>query len=94
MIVIINNTVVISIAKLVTTVYMEGNIRDGSRISSWGGEHLNNLRRAEGGANIFGVFRVKNHDFTPKKNHIFSNIRRGGRRMSPPPWIRPCCLHK
>ena len=37
MIVIINNTVVISIAKLVTTVYMEGNIRDGSRISSWGG---------------------------------------------------------
>ena len=29
------------------------------------------LRRAEGGANIFEVFRVKNHDFTPKKNHIF-----------------------
>jgi hypothetical protein len=28
------------------------------------------MRRAEGGANIFGVFRVKNHDFTPK-NHIF-----------------------
>jgi hypothetical protein len=27
--------------------------------------------------NIFGVFRVKNHDFTPK-NHIFSNC--GGRR--------------
>ena len=26
------------------------------------------MRRAEGGANIFGVFRVKNHDFTPK-NH-------------------------
>jgi hypothetical protein len=25
---------------------------------------------AEGGANIFGVFRVKNHDFTPK-NHIY-----------------------
>jgi hypothetical protein len=24
----------------------------------------------EGGANIFGVFRVKNHDFTPK-NYIF-----------------------
>jgi hypothetical protein len=32
---------------------------------------------AEGGAKIFGVFRVKNHDFTPK-NHIFSNCR--GRR--------------
>jgi hypothetical protein len=28
------------------------------------------LRRAEGGAKIFGVFRVKNHEFTPK-NHIF-----------------------
>jgi hypothetical protein len=31
---------------------------------------------AEGGAKIVGVFRVKNHDFTPK-NHIFSNC--GGR---------------
>jgi hypothetical protein len=29
------------------------------------GSHLKKLRRAEGGANIFGVFRVKNHDFTP-----------------------------
>jgi hypothetical protein len=28
------------------------------------------LRRAEGGAKIFEVFRVKNHDFTPK-NPIF-----------------------
>jgi hypothetical protein len=28
------------------------------------------LRRAEGGANIFGIFRVKNHDFTPT-NHVF-----------------------
>jgi hypothetical protein len=34
--------------------------------------HLKKLRRAEGGAKNFGVFRVKNHDFTPK-NHIFSN---------------------
>ena len=33
------------------------------------GVHLKKLRRAEGGAKIFGVFRVKNHDFTPK-NHI------------------------
>jgi hypothetical protein len=41
------------------------------------GAHLKKLRRAEGGANIFGVFRVKNHDFTPK-NHIFSNCE--GRR--------------
>jgi hypothetical protein len=34
------------------------------------GAHLKKLRRAEGGAKIFGVFRVKNHDFTPK-NLIF-----------------------
>ena len=32
--------------------------------------HLKKLRRAEGCAKIFGVFRVKNHDFT-QKNHIF-----------------------
>ena len=36
-----------------------------------GGAHLKKLRREEG---VFGVFRVKNHDFTPK-NHIFSNCR-------------------
>jgi hypothetical protein len=40
------------------------------------------MRRAEGGAKIYGVFRVKNHDFTPK-NHIFSNFRGGARRMRP-----------
>jgi hypothetical protein len=48
------------------------------------GAQLNNLRRAEGGAKFVGVFRVKNHDFTPN-NHIFSNFRGG----PPPPWIRP-----
>jgi hypothetical protein len=37
-----------------------------------GGAHIKKLRRAEGDANILGVFRVKNHDVTPK-NHIFSN---------------------
>ena len=37
-----------------------------------GGAHLKKIRRAEGGAKIFGVFRWKNHDFTPK-SHIFSN---------------------
>ena len=42
-----------------------------------GGAHLNKLRRAEEGANILGVFRVKNHYFTPK-NHSFYNY--GGRR--------------
>ena len=39
---------------------------------SGAGAHLKKLRRTEGGANIVGVFRVKNHDFTPKI-HIFSN---------------------
>ena len=35
-----------------------------------GGALKNNLRRAEGGANIFGVFRVKIHDFTQKKSRL------------------------
>ena len=42
-----------------------------------GGAHLKKLGRVVGGANIFGVFRVKNHDSTPK-NHIFSNFGGGG----------------
>jgi hypothetical protein len=42
-----------------------------------GWAQLKILRRAEGGAKIFGVFGVKNHDFTPK-NLFFSNC--GGRR--------------
>jgi hypothetical protein len=52
---------------------MQGRIQD----FKLGGAYLKKLRRAEGGAKIFGVFRVKNHDFTPK-NHIFSNCE--GRR--------------
>jgi hypothetical protein len=43
-----------------------------TRGGSLEGAHLKKLRRVEGGAKIFGVFRVKNHDFTPK-NHIFPN---------------------
>jgi hypothetical protein len=39
--------------------------------------HLKKLCRVEEGVNIFGVFRVKTHDFTTK-NHIFSNFRGGG----------------
>ena len=42
--------------------------------------HLKKLRRAEGGANIFGVFRVKNHEFTPK-NHIFPILGGGARNF-------------
>ena len=38
---------------------------------------------AEGGANIFGVFRVKNHDFTPK--YLFFSNFRGGAGCAPPP---------
>ena len=57
------------------TVYVP---RGRSRISSWGGggggAHLRKLRRAEAGAKNFGLFCVKNHDFTPK-NNIFSNFR-------------------
>jgi hypothetical protein len=29
------------------------------------------MRRAEGGAKKFEVFRMKNHDFTPKKSYFF-----------------------
>jgi hypothetical protein len=36
-----------------------------------GGVHYKKMRRAQGGANIFGVFRVKNHDLTPKKSYFF-----------------------
>jgi hypothetical protein len=38
------------------------------------------LRRAEGGAKCLGVFRVKNHDFTPK-NHILFILRREARNL-------------
>ena len=38
------------------------------------GPRLKKLRRADGGTKIVGVFRVKNHDFTPK-NYIFSSFR-------------------
>ena len=46
---------------------IQGRIQD-SKLG--GGVHLKKLRRAVGGAKIFGVFRVKNHDLTPK-NLIF-----------------------
>jgi hypothetical protein len=36
-----------------------------------GGAHLKKLRRTEGGAKTFGVFRVRNYDFTPKKSYFF-----------------------
>jgi hypothetical protein len=50
--------------------------------------HLKKLRRAEGGAKNVGVFRVKNHDFTPKKITFFP-ILGGARRVRPPPLDLP-----
>ena len=42
---------------------------------------------------MFGVFRVKNHDFTPKKR-IFPNFRGGARRVRPPPLDPPLLVAK
>ena len=47
---------------------VQGRIQD---FKLGGGVHLKKLRRTEGSAKIFGVFRVKNHDFTPKKSYFF-----------------------
>jgi hypothetical protein len=52
-----------------------------------GGAHLTKLRRAEGGAKIFGVFRMKNHDF--KQNILFFSILGGGGEGCAAPWTRP-----
>jgi hypothetical protein len=38
------------------------------------GAHLKKLRRLEGGTKIFGVLRVKNHDFTPKNHFVLSKV--------------------
>ena len=45
------------------------------------GGALKKIAPSEGRREMFWVFRVKNHDFTPK-NHIFSNFRRA--RAEPP----------
>ena len=66
------------------SVHLWGNIQGRIQDFQLGGAHLKKLRRAEGGAKNLGVFRVKNHDFTPK-NLIFSNFRGGARRVRPPP---------
>jgi hypothetical protein len=42
---------------------------------------------------MFGVFRVKNHDFIPN-NHIFSNFRGGGRQVRPPPLDPHVAIYK
>ena len=77
----------VSGSKLKNGITTQGRIQD----FKLGGAQLKKLRRAEGGAKIFEVFRV---NFTPKK-YIFSNFRGGGRRVRPPPpWIRPCNQNK
>ena len=53
-----------------------------------GGAHLKKLRGAEGGAKNFGVFRVKNHDFTQKKI-IYFPILGGAHAGCVPPGSAP-----
>jgi hypothetical protein len=65
--------------RYIRILHVQGRIQD----FKLGGAHLKKLRRAEGSAKNFGVFRVKNHDFMPK-NHIFSNFRGGARRVRLP----------
>jgi hypothetical protein len=55
------------------------------------GAHLKKLRRAEGGAKNVGVFRVKNHDCTPK-NHIFLILGGVGSAPGAPPLDPPLHL--
>ena len=49
------------------------------------GGALKQIAPSGGKREIFGVFRVKNHDFTPK-NNVFSNFRGEGRAspLDPP----------
>jgi hypothetical protein len=47
---------------------------------------------AEGGANIFEVFRVKNHDFTPKKKITFFPTLGGGRAPGAHPLNPPLIM--
>ena len=52
------------------------------------GGGIKKIAPSEGSRENFGVFRVKNHDFTPK-NHIFSNFRGSARWVRPPPLDSP-----
>jgi hypothetical protein len=65
---------------------MQGRIQD---FKLGRGVHLKNLRRAEGGANIFRVFRVKNHDFTPTKIIFFRILVGGHAGCGAPPGSAP-----
>ena len=63
--------------------------RGGSRFSSKGGAHLRKLRRAEGVAKYFGVFRVKKSRFYAKKSYFFPIL---GGATPPPPGSAPCIV--
>ena len=56
----------------------QGRIQD-FKLGGGGGAHLKKLLRAEGGANIFGVFRVKTRFYATKS--YFSNFRGGARNI-------------
>ena len=57
------------------------------QVRGGGGALKKMARRAEGGANMFGLFRVKNHDLTIT-NHIFFQFKGAG-GGSPPPGSAP-----
>ena len=54
----------------VTTGFSHDSVETGLTLESVKTGFTQDSPIAEGGAKMFGVFRVKNHDFTPK-NHIF-----------------------
>jgi hypothetical protein len=51
-------------------------------------ERIQDFKLGGSALKIVGVFRVKNHDFTPK-NHIFSNFRGAHRGRDAPPGSAP-----
>ena len=55
------------VCHFIVIIYYQGRIQD----FKLGKAHLKKLRRAEGDPKNLGVFRVKNHDFTPKKSDFF-----------------------
>jgi hypothetical protein len=69
------------------SVDLQGRIQD----FKLGGGVLRKIGPSGGRRENFGVFRMKNHDFT-QKNHIFSNFRGGGRAGCAPPLDPPLDL--
>jgi hypothetical protein len=67
--------------------HLQGRIQDFKS----GGTHLKKLRRTEGGAKMFGVFRVKKSRFYAKKIIFFQILGGGGTRRvrHPHPPVDP-----